>query len=286
MNNIKTSPQLNFNHKKKPYLLITLSTSQILDIVDSMIMTLYNTIRIMGGKYFLIFAVDSCIGYALDFIRKISINEGYIIAKCGASIYDIGKKETIRVSNLPNLKVLQILRQVAIDFDLVVFAGQKEAFVFGIDQSFMKKIVLNSFESYINSYDYSQAIKFIRTHKIPSIQIFFNYFDDETLNERQTKIDKVVKENDLMMTKMSDGSFLITDIKIGECMDIILKNEGDENAPYFVLSLSDIFKENHMISTKNFYNSKISIDDLYKNKTYDLFNTELKKTINQNKLLK
>jgi len=274
------------NPNKKPYLLITLSITGILNIVDSMIMTLYNIIRILSESYLLVFAVDASIGNALDFVRKISINEGYIIAKCGSSIYDISNKESIRISNLPNSKVLRILKQVAVDFDLGVFAGQKEAFVFGIDWSFMQKIASNSFETYINSYDYSQAIKFIRTHKIPSIQVYFNYFDNDNLKIRKEKITNLVKENNLIMTKMHDDSFVITDIRVGECMNLILKNDGNEKSPYHVLSLTDIFKENHMISPTSLYNSKISIDDLYKDKTFALFNSELKKTVYQNKLIK
>lgn len=275
-------------HQKRPLLLILLSANDLFTIEDSMVNPIFNSFKELNKKYRLVFSVDTGMTKSYLLIQKIGLKDGYIFVKCGSIIYDIELKKIIKTSNLENPKLLAVLKQAAVGCDTIIFRGQEEFFIFGISEEFIAKKIKESRvgQQYVSSSDYLKIIKFIRTHKITSSQIFFTYYDDETILKRKQKIIKIINENSLIYTQLRDNSIVVTDIKLDECMEFILKYENNITATYWVLALTRIFdNHNSLYDKKHIITPKISIDDLYIDKTYALFYSELRKSLIDGKLL-
>ncbi|MGL4768847.1 MAG: hypothetical protein ACRCW6_01295 [Mycoplasmoidaceae bacterium] len=272
-------------NKKNPFLLVTLSISGILEFNANSIKPFYEIIKLLANKYSLIFAVDSGMNKSLHFLKNIKAHNSYIISRCGGLIYSYEKKEIIYMANLKNDNILRIFRQCAINFDTIIFQGEKKSFIFTSDKNLAHTQFAKTIEKTLVIDNYSEAIKLIRTQRIISIKIIFTYFDLDNLEERKIKIKDIARETDLIILEVSDGSFIISDIPITKCMDIILELENNYNYNYQILSLTNIFDDNLKSLEKKILKSWVNSEDVYKNNTFSLFNSELKRYLKEFNIL-
>lgn len=264
--------------------IFSLNAKPLFDIQKNFINFFYERLKNISDQGSLVLCTDLNYNNAVKLASEMKLKKGYIITSCGSSIYSIEQNKSLYSSHIKKSNVYPFLRQVAVNFDSIVLHSQKRILVYSNNYELTDVIKKENENIDITStYDYTMARRFVKNNNIEYIEIFNTNIDTNLYPINNENIIDISNDERLSYNRLSKNRIIITNTSFQEAINYIFKKEKYNIEKYFV-KLTDIFN-NQNIEVEHMYRSEYSLDDLFKDRIFFLFEKSFNELIDNNHLI-
>ncbi|MGL5640268.1 MAG: hypothetical protein ACRDCD_01230 [Mycoplasmoidaceae bacterium] len=273
------------NFDGKPILVITINGEPLLDIHPEQKKKFYNYLILLSIRYKLILVTDMPQSKSKTLNKEIGLTDGFIINNCGSAVFDIKRNEIISVDNMKKSKILPIYRQALIAGDSVIFHTQNTIYIYThyvkLLYYFVKSFKGTKVELIQN---YDDGIKNLMRNKVEALEIYNTFYDVSTIFNRNEKIHSICENENLVYNELNSSRLLIIESCINNAINLIMEKVNMHFTEVYLINLTNIF-HNQNISSSYEYQTNTTMEDLFENKTFQIFDSELKNIIVDNNFL-
>lgn len=273
------------NFDGKPILVVTINGEPLLDIHSEQKKNFYNYLRLLSSRYKLILVTDMPQSKSKTLNKEIGLTDGFIINNCGSSIFDIRHNQIISVNNMKKSKILPIYRQALIAGDSVIFHTQNIIYIY---THYVKLLAffVKSFKGtkikLIENYD--DGIKNLMRNKVEALEIYNTFYDTSTIFDRNEKIHSICENENLVYNELNSSRLIIIESSINNAIDLIMEKVNMHFTEVYLINLTNIF-HNQNISSSYEFQTNITMEELFENRTFHIFDNEFKYIIVENNFL-
>lgn len=273
------------NFDGKPILAITINGEHLLTIHSEQKKNFYNYLRLLSARYKLIIVTDMPQVKSKMLNKEIGLTDGFIVNNCGSSIFDIKQNVIIAVDNMKKSKILPIYRQALIAGDSVIFHTQNIIYIYTHYVkllSFFVKTFKGTKIELVQNYD--DGIKNLMRNKVEALEIYNTFYDTSTIFNRNEKIHSICVNENLVYNELNSSRLLLTESCINNAIDLIMEKVDMHFTEVYLINLTNIF-HNQNISSSYEYQTYTTMEDLFENRTFHIFDNELRDIIVENNFL-
>ncbi len=271
--------------ERKTVLAISINGEPLLSIHESQKDKFYKILYTLSKKYKLILITDMALCKVVKLVDEIGLDDGFVINNCGSSVYDIKNKKIVAVSNMKKSKILPIFRQALIAGDSVIIHTNKKIYIY---THYLKLLIYSKLAfkgipiELIEEYDY--GIKNLMRNKVESLEIINTFYDYTTVLTRNEKIHSICENEDLIYNEINPYRLLVVDSSINNAIDFVMELIDMKYSELYLINLTNIF-HNQNITSSYEYNSSIFMEKVFEDRTFHIFEQELKNILIENSFL-